>query len=145
MGTITTNYGTATAITCGAASLANNAARQSTAISNSSNVDDMTVQINAVSGTAGPLYVYLYSSIDGSMYTDGCTGSDASYTMPTNINMRPLGTYNCPTSSGAASDEFSVVNCKGFLPQTWGIVVLNSTGGTLSAFSAKYKTISYGD
>lgn len=142
MADITTTYGAATAITITAASLANGSARQSAAVENTSNFLDCLVQLYGSSATAGPVYVYVYSSIDGTNYTDGATGSDAAFTMPTGVNLPLLGVFNAPTSA-KASREMSVADLfGGVMPQKWGLVLVNSTGGTLGGtFTAQYKGI----
>src|SRR5579862_8585299 len=104
-------YAASTAITCTITSLSNGSARQSAVQDNSSNlyVDALvsgTFKTGTVSGT--PIVtLYSYSIGDGASYTDGCTGSDAAYTMVSPTNLRLLGIVNTPSSSTTyVSPEF---------------------------------------
>ena len=130
------------AITCTITSLTNGSQRQSTAIDNTSNtfIDAMvfvTVKTNA-SGTSasGSCNVYAYGTVDGgSNYSDGATGSDGSITLTSPPNMRLIGTINCVANAATyKAGPFAVsLAFGGVLPDHWGIVVENKTGGTLDA------------
>jgi hypothetical protein len=134
-------FGTSTNITCTLASLGA-ASRESTSVDNGTNLYlDALVQLQIKLQTGTPtgdkaIYVYAYGSEDGTDYTDNATGSDASITLRSPTNLRPLGVIACPDSGALTyrSHPMSVAAAfGGVLPRKWGIVVQNLTGVTLSA------------
>lgn len=144
MANIKLAYGTSTSFTLTLASLASSAtaARESTAIDNSSDLFiDALVQVKVALQTGTPandkaVYLYVYGSEDGSTYTDNATGSDAAITLRTPTCLQIVGIIPCPDSGGLTyeSQPFSVAGAfGGYLPRKWGIVVRNYTGVTLSA------------
>jgi len=89
------------AITVSLASLTNGSAQQSAAIDNTTNLYfDAAVEIaikTGASGTAatGSVNVYAYGSADGgSHYTDGASGSNASFTPTSPTNLKLIGVIN---------------------------------------------------
>ncbi len=131
-------------------SIANSSARQSTAIDNSTNtfLDALVfVNIATTSGSStGYLNIYAYGTANGgSTYTDGASGSDAAFTMPTTPNLRLIGVLNIGSSTGTyRGGPFSVaVAFGGILPSNWGIVIENKAGVTLdsSGHSVYYQGI----
>lgn len=122
--------------------LANNGARASTAIDNSTNLFlDALVHVSIKSNAAGTaatgyVNVYAYGTADGgTTYSDGATGSDASITLTSPPNMRLIGicnvvanatTYKCGPFSVAAGFN-------GTMPDHWGIVIENKSGAALDA------------
>jgi len=154
-GDILIKYGTnGQTITCGFEGLANNSARQSTAIDNSSNtfVDALVfIKIKTgASGTASTGYanVYAYGTSDGgTTYTDGASGTDGAITLTSPPNMRIIGIINIVANSTTYyGGPFSVAAAfNGVLPQKWGIVIENKCGGTLDATAgnhfAKYQGV----
>lgn len=135
-------FGPSTAITITLASLASASARQSSVVDNSSNLFlDVLVYVAAKLQSGSPssdkaLYVYAYGSEDGTNYTDNATGSDAAITLRVPNNLRPIGVISAP-DSGALTYKSNPMSLAaafgGVIPRKWGIVVLNSTGITLSA------------
>ncbi len=90
------------------------------------------------SGTTanGFVAVYAYGTVDGgTTYTDGATGSDAAFTPTSPTNLRLLGVINCVANATTyKGGPFSVAAAfGGTLPQKWGIVITNQTGGTLDS------------
>lgn len=131
-------------ITCslapGGTGLVNNGARESTVIDNSSNLFlDALVFLKIKSGASGTtstgvVNVYAYATADGgTSYSDTCTGSDASVTLTVPPNLRLIGTINVvATATTYKSGPFSVAAAfGGVLPEKWGIVIENKSGGAL--------------
>ena len=156
MGSLNEQFGTqAQSITCTITSLANAAARQSTAIDNSSNLFfDALVSVKvktASSSTSanGYVSVYAYATVDGgTTYTDGASGSDGAITPTVPTDLKLIGNINCVANSTTYyGGPFSVAAAfGGLLPQKWGIVIVNNTGATLDASvgAAEYQGV-YGE
>jgi hypothetical protein len=147
-------YGTASsAITITLASLANNAARSSTAVSNSTNLFlDAGVMIKITTGaigvsSTGYVNVYAYGTVDGStLYTGGATGTDAAHTINDPTNLMLLGVINANASATAyIGGPMSVARAfGGVLPTSWGIVIENKTGAALDATEGSHVKIYQG-
>lgn len=142
-GNILIGYGTTKqAITVTLASLTTGSARQSTYVDNASNLyTDYLVQIqikSGGSGTASTGYanIYVYGTVDTTdpVYSSGATGSDGSFTVLTG-NMTFLGRMPIVANSTTyVSQLFSVAAAfGGSVPQRWGIIVENQSGGTLDS------------
>lgn len=146
MTTTKESFGTqGVAITCTITSLTTTSARQSTAVDNSTNLylDALvtaTIKSGASSTTAtGTAVLYAYGTVDGgTTYTEGATGSDAAITLTSPTNARIIGIINIVANSTTyTGGPFSVAAAfGGILPQKWGIIVLNSSGGTFDASTA---------
>lgn len=149
-------FGTANqAITITLNSLASSATagRESTVISNTTNLfrDALVSVLIKMPSTGTPadskaVYVYAYGTADGgSNYTDGVTGSDAAFTHPDPPNLKLIGIISCPANTNTyKGGPFSVAQAfGGVLPASWGIVVRNHTGLTLdsSGCSAHYQGV----
>ncbi len=142
-GNIETKYGTSNqAITCTFTSLANAAARQSTVVDNTTNVFlDALVAIKVKSGASstaatGVVNVYAYGTADGgTTYTESASGSDASITLTVPTNLKLIGRVNVVANATTYNaGPFSVAaGFNGVMPDHWGIVVENQSGGTLDA------------
>jgi hypothetical protein len=130
-------FGASTAITITLDALADAAARQSTAVDNTSTLFQdalLSLEIPVAAGSPADLeaiYVYAYGSQDGTNFGDNATGSDAALTMRVPTNLRCIGGIQV-TASGALtwkSQPISVARAfGGVLPPKWGIVVQNLTG-----------------
>jgi len=140
-------------ITCSIASLTNNSARQSTVIDNSSNlyIDALVfIQIaspSASTSASGFVEVFAYGTVNGgTTYTEGCSGTDGSLTMVSPTNLRPLGIVNVVANSTTYyGGPFSVAQAfGGILPEKWGIVLRNSTGGTLNSTEGNHAKLYQG-
>lgn len=144
-GDIKIKYGSSNqAITCQLApsgtGLANNGARASTAIDNTTNLfADALVSVQVKTGgsgvsSTGTVNVYAYGTSDGgTTYTDGATGSDAAITLTSPPNARLIGVINCVANATTyKGGPFSVAAAfGGSLPDHWGIVIENKTGAAL--------------
>lgn len=147
-------YGTnGQTITCTLASLASAAARQCTAVDNTSNLFEdahVFVQVKtAASGvsTTGYIQVYGYATVDnGATYTEGMTGSDASATLASPSNLVLLAQLTANVNATTYSAEFSFCTVYGLLvlPAKWGIVVVNLTGAAFDATEANHKKLYQG-
>lgn len=135
-------FGTSIAITITLASLADNAARESTVIDNGSDLFlDVIVQLTCQLQAGSPanekaIYIWAYGSEDGTDYTDNATGSDAAVTLRAPHNFKLIGVINCPDAGGLAykSHPMSIAQAfGGVMPRKWGIVVENQTGITFHA------------
>ena len=135
-------YAANAAITITLTSLAAAAYRESTAISNTTNLYlDVFVggvtQIGAVTAD-GQIEIYAYGSWDGTSYTAGLTGADANITWGTTggvdsyNDLVPLGTASTDTTDDNDDVEwgpFSIAAAfGGKMPPSWGIVIKNGTG-----------------
>jgi hypothetical protein len=128
-------------ITISLASLANGSYQQSAAIDNTSNLYfDAGVQLSvktASSGVSstGTINVYAYGSANGgSNYTDGCSGSNASFTPTSPTNLKLIGVINAVANSTTyTGGPFSVASAFGYTPGKWGIVVFNNTGAAFDS------------
>jgi len=146
MSTVQSKYGTNNqAITCTLTSLANNGQRGSAAIDNTTNLFlDALVFLKLKSGgsgtlTAGYVNVYAYGTADGgTTYSDGVSGTDAGQTLTSPPNLRLIGVINMVANSVVYDGgPFSVAAAfGGILPDHWGIVVENKSGGTCDGTTA---------
>jgi hypothetical protein len=141
--TVEAKYGSNNqSITCTITSLGSTAARQSTAVDNTTNLFlealvFVTVKTSASALSTVPFVnVYAYGTCDGgSNYTDGATGTDGAITLVNPPNLKLIGVISTPaTSTTYKAGPFSVAAAfGGVLPDHWGIVVENQTGQTLDA------------
>lgn len=129
-------------ITCTITSLTNNSQRGSTAIDNTSNLYlDVLVFGKIKSGASatsatGTFNIYAYGTADGgTTYSDGVSGTDGAATLTSPPNVPLIGQINMVANSTTYSGgPFGVA--KGFdfiLPDHWGLVGENKTGGTIDA------------
>lgn len=142
MSTIKPLYGSSgQTITCTLASLTTGSARSAAAVDNSSNLFlDALVQIQIKSGGSGTastgyVNVYAYGTVDGgTTYAEGA-GTDASITLTSPTNVKLIGRLNVVANSTTyKSEPFSVAAAfGGVLPDHWGIIIENQSGGTLDS------------
>lgn len=143
MSNIKTAYGSNNqSIGCTFTSLTNNSQRGSASIDNTSNdFLDSLVFVKVKSGSSstsstGTVNVYAYGSADGgTTYSDGLSGTDAAATLTNPPNVRLIGVINVVANSTTyEGGPFSVAAAfGGILPDHWGIVIENKSGGTLDA------------
>lgn len=157
MASVKNAYGSSTTITCTLASLADNSARECTAIDNGTNLYiDALLYLALKLQTGSPanekgIWVWFYGSEDGSNYDDNATGSDAAVTMRAPTNLK--GPYVIKTPDSGALTYKAVISVAqffgGVLPRKWGFVVENQSGVALSAtegdhtktYSGVYQTV----
>jgi hypothetical protein len=146
------SYGTAgTAITCSFGTLASSATvgQASTAVSNTTALAlDALVSAELVLPTGTPaddmaVYFYAYGNVSTAAYTEGVSGTDESFTINSPTGLKLIGVV--PTPTGGITyygGPWSVAaSFGGILPASWGIVVVNYSGLTLSSGSAYFQTI----
>ncbi len=141
--TVEAKYGTqGQTITCTLASLTNNSARASTAVDNTTDLFfDALVFVAIKSGgsstsSSGYVNVYAYGTVNnGTNYTENASGTDGSITLVSPTNLILIGVVNVVANSTTYyAGPFSVAAAfGGRLPQKWGIVIENKTGGTLDS------------
>jgi hypothetical protein len=140
MSDILAKYGSAeSTLTISFNSLAAGAARESTVVSNTTNLFfTAKVRVKAVTNSSTPtagkkVDVYAYGTA-GTNYPDNVTGSDASITLVNPTNLAFLGSVNCPQSSTEYARVFDLSTIwPGGLPASWGIVIYNDTGNALGS------------
>lgn len=153
-GDLQTKYGTSNqAFTITIASLANAAARQSTAIDNSSNLFlDALVFVKVKSAAAstsatGYVNVYAFASVDaGTTNTENAGASDAAITLTVPPNARLIGTINVVANAVTYyGGPFSVAQAfGGVLPASWGIILENRSAATLDATGGSHAALYQG-
>ncbi len=146
MSTVQSKYGTNNQLfTITLTSLANNGQRGSVAIDNTSNLFlDALVFVKIKSGASGfgsgsYANIYFYGTADGgTTYSDGVSGTDASQTLTSPPNLPPPRVLNMPADATIYDGgPFSVAAAfGGVLPDHWGIVVENKSGGSFDASTA---------
>lgn len=153
-------YGTSTALTITAGSLASTAARSSAAVTTTTavNVTSILLTVNVLTTATAPtgdkqVVVYGYASEDGTNYlgasstVDNVDGTDKAVTAigsPTNLVF--LGTVQLNQGAVAATirEVFEVSQSFGAVYPKWGIVLVNAAGTALGAtVSATYREVSY--
>jgi len=142
MADLNVKYGTTNqAITVTLASLANTAFRESTAISNTTNLFlDVLVGGLITTGTSPTvstnIVIYTYGSVDGgTLYSGNASGTDAAYTGPS-AQLKKLGviTVDATSDKGYEFGPFSIAQAfGGVVPADWGLVFKNETGVALNA------------
>ena len=138
--------GAATAVTITLASLASAAYRQSTSIDNTTTLYldvAITGKITTGSGTPGAtpfvsIYAYGY---DGTQFSNNATGSDAAFTPDNQANLGLL--YTLATTVASTTYYLPYLQLAAtmgwlWLPQKWGLIVLNSEGQPLSATAGNH-------
>ena len=158
MATVKPLFGTANqTLTITLASLAttstNYTGRASTYVDNSTNLYlDALLSLTLKSGasgvsTTGTVLVYAYASADGgTTYTDGATGTDAAWTGTNPPNARLLTILNMVVvATTYHSGPISVASAfGGTLPQRWGIMVVNSSGGAFDTTAGNFSVFYQG-
>lgn len=129
------NYASGATLTQTLASLAQAAARESTAIDNSSNrYEDAWLYYEIKLQTGSPasdkvINFYLYGS-DGTSFGDNATGTNAAVTLRSPHNFAWARPLNTPDSGALVYKYYlaSVAACfGGVLPKKWGVIVENRT------------------
>jgi hypothetical protein len=134
-------------LTCTLASLANNGARQSTEVDNGTNLFlDALVMLKIKTGasgtaTTGYVNVYAFATVDqGTTRTENAGASDAAITLTAPPNAILVGRINCVANATTyIGGPMSVAAAfGGVLPERWGIIVENKTGGALDSTESNH-------
>lgn len=155
-------FGTSTAITITAGSLASAAARSSAAVTTgtTNNVSAIMLSINILTTATAPsgnkqVVVYGYMSEDGTTYTgasgtvDNVDGTDKAITMPASgipSNLFLLGYIQLNQGAVALTihEQFELIGSFKCVPRKWGFVLFNDAGTALGAtITASYTEQSY--
>lgn len=153
MTTVSAKYGTSTAITITAATLASGSARGCAAIDNTTNLFldaalTLLIGVGTVSGTNPGINVWLGGENDGTDYTDNYAGTDAAVTLRSPNNLRGPFFLATPTSTVTYNliiPSFVQIFGGLVLPPKWGLVVDNETGAAFTSLSAAYTGIGLTD
>lgn len=137
-----TQYATQ-AITITATSLSAGAARQSSDITTdtSVNVNDYRILVKptmtntALSGVQA-VYVWVYTSEDGTVHSGNAGAADAAITLDTRHPYQLGCVIPCVTNAARGGSFSLKAACGGSLPKVWGIIVDNQTGAAFASFSA---------
>ena len=143
-------YASSASITCTINSLGDGSARESTAVSNATNLYvDCIVQVRFFANSSGVdsngyCNVYVYGTGDGgTLYDDDVTGSDSAHTIQGNLHLARRVALDA--NSQDAPVTFSLKRILGQVPEEWGIVVENQSGAALNLAgnSANYTGVHY--
>lgn len=154
-------YGTSTALTITAGSLAVGAARSSAAVTSgvTNNTTDYLISVNVLTTTTAAtvnkqVVVYAYRSEDGTNYQgasstiDNVDGTDKALTAigsPSNLTFLGTIQLNNGTTALTLRQVFSLAQAFGSIPPKWGIVLLNDNGSAAlgATVSATYREVYY--
>jgi hypothetical protein len=102
------------------------------------------VQTNGQTGATTGLEFYVYAWDGNSVYSDNASGTDASFTVA-NRKGSPLidmVTMNVTTAVAARLRRGVAACFNGLMPQKWGLIAINNSGGALSTTAGDH-IISY--
>jgi hypothetical protein len=154
-------YGTSTALTITAGSLAVGAARSSAAVTSglTNNTTDYLISVNVLTTTTAAtvnkqIVVYAYRSEDGTNYSgasstiDNVDGTDKTLTAigsPSNLTFLGTIQLNNGTTALTLRQVFSLAQAFGSIPPKWGIVLLNDNGAAAlgATVTATYREVYY--
>lgn len=147
-------FGTRTSFTLSANSLANGSARQSAAVNLGTPVHDVLVggSVKTASGTLSTttpyVNLYAYAKTDSGNYSGGASGSDAAYTVPTEWQLKLVGTYRFDTAATIIYvHPTSLARLfGGVMPSDFGLVLHNACGLALDSSagaSFNYQTVTF--
>lgn len=154
-------YGTSTALTITAGSLAVGAARSSAAVTSglTNNTTDYLISVNVLTTTTAAtvnkqVVVYAYRSEDGTNYSgasstiDNVDGTDKTLTAigsPSNLTFLGTIQLNNGTTALTLRQVFSLAQAFGSIPPKWGIVLLNDNGAAAlgATVTATYREVYY--
>jgi hypothetical protein len=153
-------YGTSTALTITAGSLASASARSSAAVTTgtSQNLAAILVTVNVLTTATGPsgnkqVVIYGYMSEDGTNYdgnsgtTDNVDGTDKALTavgVPSTLPIVAIMPLNQGAVAVTAHKTFEITGPLGGIFPKWGIVLYNDAGTALGAtITATYREVYY--
>jgi hypothetical protein len=143
------SYGTSTAMsTTALATLASSATAgwQSASINNATDLALgalVTLSVTLAAGTPGAdktVYVYVYESEDGTVFTDNATGAQGLLTRRDPTNMKLIGTLATP-DAGALTYRQVFAYVPVLMPRKWGLYVNNVTNLAFTAASFSYTPV----
>lgn len=147
-------FGSATSLTLsGAIASSGTVGRQSTVVDNSTLLAlealvEFTIQYpNSAPANDKTMYIYAFGSLDGTNYPEGLGATDAAYTFPGSAgalttNLRQVVALQAQQNTNLRFGPFPVSPAfGGILPVKWGLVLLNYSGQTITAFSAQYRHV----
>ena len=134
MADIQSKWKTKATVTITLTSIADAAVRQSAAITSHAGMGvNIRVLTKAAAANVGTCGVYVYTALGDTTYTGGASGADAAYTAAQYGNLEKLGDVTL-AGTVAVSKTFSLgAAFGGAVPSRFGLVVLNESGGALSA------------
>jgi hypothetical protein len=142
MAVVNFSYAAKTAITVTLTSITTGNGRASTVIDNTTNkyLDAIVrVQTNGQTGATGTVDIYVYSALGDTTYTDGITGTDAAVTVANMLNAQYLDSVKMNTTTAVSKTLRSVASAfGGVMPDKWGLLFINNSGGTLSATAGNH-------
>ena len=126
----------------------------STFVDNSTGYENATISIhiaavNTAPGNDKAIYVFMYASTDGAIFTStgtsgGTVGTEGALTFPSistlPILMPQLGVIPYMVQNKALDASFQTRQCFPKLPKYWGLAILNFSGFT---FAAAGNTVKY--
>jgi hypothetical protein len=139
MAAIRPKHTTAAAVTVTLTSLAGGSAYQSTALDFTgagAAVRDVLIRVktNGQAGGTGTLDVYVAGALSDTIYADGATGTNGTFTAANRKNAKYLDSVQMNATTGvvallrALSFAFG-----GSIPQKFALIFINASGATLSA------------
>lgn len=140
-------------ITCTLASLTTGSRRQSTVIDNSSNLyTDILLMLKVKTGgsstsATGYVEVFVYGTVDGgTTYSDTATGTDGAVTLTLPVNVILVDVVNTVANSTTyIGGPWNLRNAfGGYIPQKWGVVIGNQSGGTLDGTEGSHAKLYQG-
>ncbi len=115
-------------------------ARESTVIDNTSTkYRNFRIRVQTKGKASGTAYLdfYVYAALGDTTYTDGATGTDATFTAANRLNSRYLGSVKMNTTS-AVQAEFMLADAFPDAPDKWGLIGINNSGAGLSDTSGDH-------
>lgn len=135
-GDIKNAYAAKATVTISPASVTNGSARESTVISNTTNLyRDYLLRVKANGQASGTsvINIYAYAALGDTTYTDGATGSDAAFTAASRLNSVFVGAVQMNATTAVTAGPFSIAAAfGGTLPDKFGFIAVNNSGATLS-------------
>jgi hypothetical protein len=137
-------FDTSALVTITLASLGSGSWRQSASVDNSTKLyldAKLIMKVKTGATAAGTVDIWLYASADGgTTFSDGASGSDATFTPTATPNLTFVTSIQTPT---ATTTYTSAVNSLaavfgGDLPQQWGLAIKNTNGGALDSTEGNF-------
>ena len=130
------SFGARTVMTMTSSGLTNGAARESNAVDNTgTKYRDFGVFVTRKGTTGSSAFTdfYVYTSLGDTTYTDGATGSDASFTAANRRHSRYLGSLQMSTTPSNVWGYWKLSDIFVTMPSKWGLIEINNSAGTHSS------------